>query len=231
MKKEEDYIYFFHPKIKKYEYESLNTENLDNLKYNNTKKNNYIDNYTTIANSIKEKILPKIKMKNNFEREKKSVKLPLLIDKNNISTFEKRKNYKVIMPEKKIKKNNKSIDELNIEETKKENYKDYFMKKSIRRKQKLNRFLDEINNSEDRYNKEIPNIDSDLTSNDKMLMDNRWKNSFYLDEYQHFFMKNLKGKISSMNYRQMIKKFGEISTMCFSPGNGHYIPKKINYLY
>ena len=231
MKKEEDYIYFFHPKIKKYEYESLNTENLDNLKYNNTKKNNYIDNYTTIANSIKDKILPKIKMKNNFEREKKSVKLPLLIDKNNISTFEKRKNYKVIMPEKKIKKNNKSIDELNIEETKKENYKDYFMKKSIRRKQKLNRFLDEINNSEDRYNKEIPNIDSDLTSNDKMLMDNRWKNSFYLDEYQHFFMKNLKGKISSMNYRQMIKKFGEISTMCFSPGNGHYIPKKINYLY
>ena len=231
MKKEEDYIYFFHPKIKKYEYESLNTENLDNLKYNNTKKNNYIDNYTTIANSIKDKILPKIKMKNNFEREKKSVKLPLLIDKNNISTFEKRKNYKVIIPEKKIKKNNKSIDELNIEETKKENYKDYFMKKSIRRKQKLNRFLDEINNSEDRYNKEIPNIDSDLTSNDKMLMDNRWKNSFYLDEYQHFFMKNLKGKISSMNYRQMIKKFGEISTMCFSPGNGHYIPKKINYLY
>ena len=231
MKKEEDYIYFFHPKIKKYEYESLNTENLDNLKYNNTKKNNYIDNYTTIANSIKDKILPKIKMKNNFEREKKSVKLPLLIDKNNISTFEKRKNYKVIMPEKKIKKNNKSIDELNIEETKKENYKDYFVKKSIRRKQKLNRFLDEINNSEDRYNKEIPNIDSDLTSNDKILMDNRWKNSFYLDEYQHFFMKNLKGKISSMNYRQMIKKFGEISTMCFSPGNGHYIPKKINYLY
>ena len=231
MKKEEDYIYFFHPKIKKYEYESLNTENLDNLKYNNTKKNNYIDNYTTIANSIKEKILPKIKIKNNYEREKKSVKLPLLIDKNNISTFEKRKNYKVIMPEKKIKKNNKSIDELNIEETKKENYKDYYMKKSIRRKQKLNRFLDEINNSEDRYNKEIPNIDSDLTSNDKMLMDNRWKNSFYLDEYQHFFMKNLKGKISSMNYRQMIKKFGEISTMCFSPGNGHYIPKKINYLY
>ena len=231
MKKEEDYIYFFHPKIKKYEYESLNTENLDNLKYNNTKKNNYIDNYTTIANSIKEKILPKIKIKNNYEKEKKSVKLPLLIDKNNISTFEKRKNYKVIMPEKKIKKNNKSIDELNIEETKKENYKDYFMKKSIRRKQKLNRFLDEINNSEDRYNKEIPNIDSDLTSNDKMLMDNRWKNSFYLDEYQHFFMKNLKGKISSMNYRQMIKKFGEISTMCFSPGNGHYIPKKINYLY
>ena len=64
MKKEEDYIYFFHPKIKKYEYELLNTENLANLKHNNTKKNNYIDNYTTIANSIKDKILPKIKMKN-----------------------------------------------------------------------------------------------------------------------------------------------------------------------
>ena len=231
MKAEEDYIYFFHPKIKKYEYASLNTENLDILKYNNTRTNNDINNYTTFSNSIKNKITPNIKVRNYIEKEKKSVKLPLLIDKNNISTFEKRKNYKVILPEKKIKKNKKSIDESNIEENKKEKYKDYFIKKSIKRKQKLNRFLDEINNSEDRYNKEIPNIDSDLISNDKMLMDNRWKNSFYLDEYQHFFMKNLKGKISSMNYRQMIKKFGEISMMCFSPGNQHYIPKKINYLY
>ena len=40
-----------------------------------------------------------------------------------------------------------------------------------------------------------------------------------MSEYQQFFMKKLKGKISSMNYRQMLKKFTDISTMCFSPGN------------
>ena len=44
------------------------------------------------------------------------------------------------------------------------------------------------------------------------------------------FLKNLKGKISNMNYRQMLKKFTDISTMCFSPGNEHNIPKKIKYL-
>ncbi len=47
-----------------------------------------------------------------------------------------------------------------------------------------------------------------------------------MSEYQQFFMKKLKGKISSMNYRQMLKKFTDISTMCFSTGNEHNIPKK-----
>ena len=51
-----------------------------------------------------------------------------------------------------------------------------------------------------------------------------------MSEYQQFYMKKLKGKISSMNYRQMLKKFTDVSTMCFSPGNEHNIPKKIKYL-
>ena len=232
MKAEEDYVYFIHPKIKKYEMNSLQTENLGNLKNNTIKKNHYITNYTSFPDSTKNKISIKANnkiIKNNTK--KKSVKLPLLINKNNISSFEKMKRYKVIIPEKKLRKNSiKSIDE-STEEKKKETYMDYFINKSIKRKKKLNKYLDEINKTEDRYNKEIPDIDTDFFSVDKTLRENRWKNSFSLDEYQQFFSKNLKGKISGMNYRQMLKKFGEISSICFSPGNEHYISKKINYLY
>ena len=232
MKAEEDYVYFIHPKIKKYEMNSLQTENLGNLKNNTIKKNHYITNYTSFPDSTKNKISIKANnkiIKNNTK--KKSVKLPLLINKNNISSFEKMKRYKVIIPEKKLRKNSiKSIDE-STEEKKKETYMDYFINKSIKRKKKLNKYLDEINKTEDRYNKEIPDIDTDFFSVDKTLRENRWKNSFSLDEYQQFFSKNLKGKISGMNYRQMLKKFGEISSICFSQENEHHIPKKINYLY
>ena len=104
------------------------------------------------------------------------------------------------------------------------------MKKSERRRKKWNELLYEINKTEDRYNKEIPDLDSDLTSKDKNLVENKWKNSFYLDEYQQFFMRNLKGKISSMNYRQMTQKFREITSMCFRPGNEHFIPKKLELI-
>ena len=232
MKAEEDYVYFIRPKIKKYEMNSLQTENLGNLKNNTIKKNHYITNYTSFPDSTKNKISIKANnkiIKNNTK--KKSVKLPLLINKNNISSFEKMKRYKVIIPEKKLRKNSiKSIDE-STEEKKKETYMDYFINKSIKRKKKLNKYLDEINKTEDRYNKEIPDIDTDFFSVDKTLRENRWKNSFSLDEYQQFFSKNLKGKISGMNYRKMLKKFGETSSLCFSPGNEHHIPKKINYLY
>ena len=45
-----------------------------------------------------------------------------------------------------------------------------------------------------RYNAEKPEVDSEFRSKEKYLIDNRWKNSFSLEEYQQFFMKNLKGK-------------------------------------
>ena len=128
------------------------------------------------------------------------------------------------------KKKNDNDDEIDIKQIKKNRYKNYYLKKSEKRKKELNELLDEINKTEDRFNKEIPNVDSDLISKDKIIVDNKWKNSFYLDEYQQFFMKHLKDKISGMNFRQMMKKFRDISIMCFSPGNEHNIPKKINYI-
>ena len=161
-----------------------------------------------------------------------------MINKNFISSFEKRKKYKIILPETNKNLNNitvkkeENIDEEDNKKKKKEKNGiiNYYLRKSERRRKKLNDLLDEINETEDRFNKEVPDEDSNFVSKDKILLDNKWKNSFYLDEYQQFFMNNLKGKISNMNYRQMLKKFRDISLMCFSPGNEHNIPKKINYI-
>ncbi len=95
----------------------------------------------------------------------------------------------------------------------------------------LNDFLKEMKNTENRYNDENPKVDVNLRSKEKLLIDNRWKNSFSLDEYQKYFTKYLKGKISSLNYRQMLKKFRQISLMCFHEGNLNYgTIKKMNYI-
>ena len=244
MKTEEEYIFFHYPK--KLDYESLvtplKTSHTETLEYIISKNQNLSNTNPFSSNIIKSPILTNANEHNKTIRTtnyKKSVKLPLLINKNNISSFEKRKNYKIIIPEKieKIenskhitKKMDESNDKINIKKKNKKRYTNYFLKKSEIRRKRINELLDEINKTEDRFNKEIPMVDSNLVSKDKILVDNKWKNSFYLDEYQQFFMKNLKGKISSMNYRQMLKKFTDISKMCFSPGNEHNIPKKIKYL-
>ena len=216
---------------------SLQNNNIENIIYTN--KNNNIINYCqTFSNVIKKKNISKTIEKRGENKNKNSVKLPLLINKNLISSFEKRKRYKIILPEKKqnrtnlTKVNNKSIDykeDKNSKEKNKNKYMNYFLRKAERRKKKINKLLYEINKTEDRFNKEIPDVDSNLFSKEKILVDNKWKNSFYLDEYQQFFTKNLKGHISSMNYRKMIKTFRDISLMCFSPGNEHHIPKKLEY--
>ena len=244
MKTEEEYIFFHYPK--KLVYESLvtplKTSQTETLEFIISKNQNLSNTNPFSSNIIKSTILTNANEHNKTIRTtnyKKSVKLPLLINKNNISSFEKRKNYKIIIPEKieKIenskhipKKIDESNDKINIKKKNKKRYTNYFLKKSEIRRKRINELLDEINKTEDRFNKEIPMVDSNLVSKDKILVDNKWKNSFYLDEYQQFFMKNLKGKISSMNYRQMLKKFTDISKMCFSPGNEHNIPKKIKYL-
>ena len=107
----------------------------------------------------------------------------------------------------------------------------YINKVSDIRKNVLKDILDEIEGTENRFNDEKPEVDSNFKSKDKTLIDNRWKNSFSLDEYQQFFMKNLKGKISSMNYRKMLKKFRQISLMCFSEGNNNYSSiKRLDYV-
>ena len=96
----------------------------------------------------------------------------------------------------------------------------YMKKVSVIRKQVMNDIMNEIEKkAENRYNKEIPKDDFKFRSKEKLLIDNRWKNTFSLDEYQKYFIKNLKGKVSSKNYRQMLKKFHEISLICFSEGH------------
>ena len=208
------------------------------------------------------------------------IKLPLLIDKNNISSFYKMKQYKVALPqhrdkkeiteedqEKKVNnlldkytvtsyKNSRSVNKNLKNDVKKYDFEGYmklqnmaeikfrprfgdsslelvkYIKKvSSIRKQVVKDLLDEIKNAENRYNTEKPEVDSEFRSKEKYLIDNRWKNSFSLEEYQQFFMKNLKGKISSLNYRQMLKRFRQISLMCFCEGNNtHSIIKKLNYV-
>ena len=107
----------------------------------------------------------------------------------------------------------------------------YINRVSNIRKNVVKDILDEIRGVENRFNVEKPEDDSNFKSKNKNLIDNRWKNSFSLEEYQQFFMKNLKGKISSMNYRKMLKKFRQISLMCFSEGNNNYSSiKRLDYV-
>jgi len=105
----------------------------------------------------------------------------------------------------------------------------YIKKVSKIRKQMVGDVLDEINHAENRYNLEKPKVDFNFRSKDKILIDNRWKNTFSLDEYQKYFSRNLKGKISSMSYLKMMKKFQQISLICFSEGNlNHSAIKKLD---
>ena len=105
----------------------------------------------------------------------------------------------------------------------------YIKKVSPIRNKLMNEVLDQIKNTENRYNSEKPEVDSNFVSKNKILVDNRWKNSFSLGEYQQFYIRNLKGKLSNMNYRQMTKKFRLISLMCFSEGNNNMtLIKRLN---
>ena len=99
------------------------------------------------------------------------------------------------------------------------NLENYIKKVGVIRKQIMDNLMQELNNTENRYNDERPEVDSKFRTKSKVLADNSWKNSFSLEEYQKFFSKSLKGKISSMNYRLMLKRFRQISNMCFAEGN------------
>lgn len=95
----------------------------------------------------------------------------------------------------------------------------YIQKVSPIRKKIVEDLVDEIDkNAENRYNLEKPKVDFNFRSRDKTLIDNRWKNTFSLDEYQQYFTHNLKGKISGKSYLSMVKKFKKISLICFSDG-------------
>ena len=233
--------------------------------YSHLGQTNYIS--TTISSKTQKNLT------NNFFKNQ-THRLPLLINRKDISPFYKMKLYKVAMPKHRDKKEetpqevNKRIKNL-IEKyalspgKKNKNNDDkkfdfesylklqsraeikfrpkfgdsslelvnYIKKVSSIRKQVLKDILDEVKGVENRYNLEKPQVDSQFRSKDKILVDNRWKNSFSLEEYQQFFTKNLKGKISSLNYRQMIRKFKEISLICFSEGNNNFSTiRRLNYI-
>lgn len=208
-----------------------------------------------------------------------SVKLPLLINKNEECSFYKMKKYTVPIPKikrpKKIvikieeKKNEKKKEKKSDDDTDSENSDEkessksekensskneeeekvmsfnqylimqskaearlrprigdtsldlvnYIKKVGIIRKRVMKNIIEELNKTENRFNNERPKVDSKFRSKEKLLVDNRWKNSFSLEQYQKFFSRNMKGKISSMNYTLMLKRFRQIAMMCFAEGN------------
>lgn len=258
---------FIIPKINRYHRTPLKTVKesdeflLKKTKYNNL---NLSNKQSSKSNSFN---LSLNNYNNNSKIGDKIIKLPI-IDSNNISTYTKMKQYKVLLPKHREKKEisyqeqeekvqnflnkyakacNKSnkylIDEddvskkydfdsyLRLQSAAEIKFKprfgdssnllvNYIQKVSDIRKKIVDDVLDDIKkNTENRYNLEKPNIDFNFRSKDKNLIDNRWKNTYSLDEYQKYFIKNLRGKISDMSYLNMVKKFQKISLICFSEGN------------
>ena len=90
--------------------------------------------------------------------------------------------------------------------------------------------LSEINKTENRYNQEKPEVDANFVVKDKGLNVHKWKNIFYLKDYQKYYLDGLKGKISVGNYKQMLRKFRQIQSKCFSEGKTQFqVIKKINF--
>ena len=79
----------------------------------------------------------------------------------------------------------------------------------------IENIIQEINNAENRFNNEMPNVDSNFNVIDKSI--------YIIRDYQRFFMKGLKGRISNSNYYLMQKKFLEINNICFAPPKGQQI--------
>ena len=94
------------------------------------------------------------------------------------------------------------------------------------RKGVVNDLIKQINNVENRYNKENPKEDSKFSTKMQGLYHHKWKNIFSLRDYQGLFSGNLKGKISSQNYDVMSKNFRDIFFMCFSNGSPNYTKVK-----
>ncbi len=90
------------------------------------------------------------------------------------------------------------------------------------RKGVVNDLIDQINNVENRYNKEYPKEDSKFTTKMQGLYHHKWKNIFPLKDYQNLFAGNVKGKISSKNYEIMNRNFNDIFFTCFSTDNIRY---------
>jgi hypothetical protein len=90
------------------------------------------------------------------------------------------------------------------------------------RKGVVNDLIAQINNVENRYNKEYPKEDSKFTTKMQGLYHHKWKNAFSLRDYQNLFTGNLRGRISSKNYEIMTRNFKDIFLMCFAADNINY---------
>ena len=86
----------------------------------------------------------------------------------------------------------------------------------------VNDLIAQINNVENRYNKEYPKEDSKFITKMQGLYHHKWKNVFPLKDYQNLFAGNVKGKISSKNYEIMNRNFNDIFFTCFSTDNIRY---------
>jgi hypothetical protein len=100
-------------------------------------------------------------------------------------------------------------------------FMDYMNKLNEIRNIVMEKEIDKILNTENRYNEEYPE-DTQINLIDKGLNDYKWKNMYNLSEYQNFFLDEIKGKISSVNYREMLKKFRQISKICFAEGKMNF---------
>ena len=95
---------------------------------------------------------------------------------------------------------------------------DYIKRINDIRNSVMEREVEKILDTEDRYNDEYPDEDTKVILTDKGLNNYKWKNLFPLHDYQNFFLDEIKGKISSVNYRSMLRKFRQISKICFANG-------------
>lgn len=234
--------------LKKSKYNSLNLSNKLNSESNsfNLSLNNYNNNSKTRDKIIKLPIIDSNNISTYTKMKQYKVFLPKHREKKEISYQEQEEKVQNFL-NKYAKANNKSnkylIDEdglskkydfdsyLKLQSAAEIKFKprfgdssyllvNYIQKVSDIRKKIVDDVLDDIKrNTENRYNLEKPDIDFNFRSKDKHLIDNRWKNTYSLDEYQRYFIKNLRGKISDMSYLNMVKKFKKISLICFSEGN------------
>ena len=81
--------------------------------------------------------------------------------------------------------------------------------KSIR-KDLLTEIYDDIQKLSAEHSEKELKFDLNFIPVDKALIKYKWKNVFTLEEYQNFFLDNIKGKISGISYNQLNKKFKEI---------------------
>lgn len=241
-------------KIKLEQEKKLNDINTDNT--NNGEKNNNI-NKEEKNNNIKDKNNKneKIKENNNIEKKhsfslKNNVKLNIKNDISNNNINEDKINSNRTKNQMDNKKElNKKIKNKNMDfeyYLKMQSKAEIILKPKIGdnsndlvnyinaiqgiRENLMTDILSEINKTENRYNKEKPEVDANFIVRDKGLNVHKWKNIFFLKDYQKYFLDGLKGKISNSNYRQMQKKFLQIHHVCFSEGKTHFHNvKNINF--